>query len=82
MNELRDKARFKSSLAEIFEAFEARTDRSAPPAFIGARYRDPLEHTTRRYVIDEILSGLGWNLSRMTREWWKKRARVAIRPSS
>lgn len=68
MNELRNKARFKSDLAEIFEAFRARTDRSGPPAFIGAAYRDPLEHATRRYVIDEILSGLGWDLSRMTRE--------------
>jgi hypothetical protein len=68
VNELRDKARFKSNLAEIFEAFRGRTDRSGPPDFIGGAYGDPLEHTTRRYVIDEILSGLGWNLSRMTRE--------------
>src|SRR4051794_12280184 len=68
VNELRTKARFKSNLAEILEAFRVRADRSGPPAFIGAAYRDPLEHATRRYVIDEILSGLGWDLSRMTRE--------------
>jgi hypothetical protein len=68
VNELRDKARFKSTLSEIFKAFRARTAPSGPPAFIGAAYRDPLEHTTRRYVIDDILSALGWNLGRMTRE--------------
>jgi len=39
-----------------------------PPDFIGAAYRDPLEHTTRRYVIDEMLSALGWDLGRLTRE--------------
>ena len=32
MNELRDKARFKSTLAEIFEAFQPRTGPSGPPA--------------------------------------------------
>lgn len=68
MNEARDKARFQTTLGEIFEAFRPRTDRAGPPAFIGAAYRDPLEHTTRRYVIDEILSGLGWSLGRMTLE--------------
>jgi hypothetical protein len=35
---------------------------------IGAAYRDPLEHTTRKYMIDEILSSLGWNLGRLTQE--------------
>jgi len=68
VNDLRDKARFKSALGEIFEAFKPRITPSGPPAFIGAAFRDPLEHTTRRYVIDEILAGLGWNLSRITRE--------------
>jgi hypothetical protein len=42
VNELRDKARFKSALSEIFEAFEPRTALSSPPDFIGAAYRDPL----------------------------------------
>jgi hypothetical protein len=59
VNDLRDKARFKSALGEIFEAFKPRTTPSGPPAFIGAAFGDPLEHTTRRYVIDEILGGLG-----------------------
>jgi hypothetical protein len=68
VNELRDKARFKSTLNEIFEAFTPRTVSSGPPAFIGAAFRDPLEYTTRRYVIDEILSSLGWNLGRITQE--------------
>jgi hypothetical protein len=68
VNPLREKARFKSTLSEIFEAFSSRTEPSVTPAFIGATYRDPLEHTTRKYVIDEILSSLGWNLGRLTRE--------------
>jgi hypothetical protein len=68
VNEPRDKARFKSTLDEIFEAFAPRTDPSAPPSFIGAAYADPLEHTTRRYVIDDILSALGWDLGRLTLE--------------
>jgi hypothetical protein len=68
VSDLRDKARFKSALDEIFEAFKPRTASAGPPAFIGAAYRDPLEHTTRRYVIDEILDGLGWNLGRLTQE--------------
>lgn len=68
VNGLRDKARFKGTLDEIFGAFKPKTDPSAPPAFIGAAYDDPLEHTTRKYVIDDILSALGWNLGRMTRE--------------
>jgi hypothetical protein len=68
MSALRNKARFKESLGHIFKAFEHRTNPNGPPAFIGAAYRDPLEHTTRRYVIDETLTGLGWNLDRLTRE--------------
>jgi hypothetical protein len=56
VNVLRDKARFKSTLGEIFETFTPRTDPSAPHSFIGAAYGDPLEHTTRRYIIDDILS--------------------------
>src|ERR1700704_2202011 len=68
MNDARDKARFKERLDLLIEAFKARTDESGPPAFIGSAYRDPLEHTTRRYLIDEMLSGLGWDLGRMTRE--------------
>jgi hypothetical protein len=60
VNELRDKARFKSTLDEIFEAFAPRTDPSAPPSFIGAAYGDPLEHTTGKYVIDDILTALGF----------------------
>jgi len=68
VNVLRDKARFKSTLGEIFETFTPRTDPSAPHSFIGAACGDPLEHTTRRYVIDDILSSLGWDLSCLTRE--------------
>ena len=58
-NPLRNKARFKERLEQVFEAFKGRADPSGPPAFIGAEFRDPLEHTTRRYLIDEMLAGLG-----------------------
>ena len=68
MNERRDKARFKTTLDEVFEAFTPRADPSAPPSFIGAAYADPLEHTTRRYVIDDTLTALGWDLGRLTPE--------------
>ncbi|TYL89974.1 hypothetical protein FXB40_34155 [Bradyrhizobium rifense] len=68
MNGPRDKARFKTTLHDVFEAFKSRSGGSGPPAFIGAAYRDPLEHTTRRYVIDDILAALGWDLGRLTRE--------------
>jgi hypothetical protein len=68
VSRLRNKARFKERLEQVFEAFKGRASPSGPPAFIGAEFRDPLEHTTRRYLIDEMLAGLGWNLSRLTRE--------------
>ena len=59
VSKLRDKARFKDRLERVFEAFKGRASPSGPPAFIGAAFRDPLEHTTRRYLIDEMLAGLG-----------------------
>ncbi len=65
---LRNKARFKDRLEQVFEAFKRRANASESPAFIGAAFRDPLEHTTRRYLVDEMLTGLGWNLGRLTRE--------------
>ncbi|WP_315730730.1 MULTISPECIES: hypothetical protein [unclassified Bradyrhizobium] len=68
MNGPRDRARFKRTLHDIFEAFKSRSGGSGPPEFIGAAFRDPLEHTTRRYVIDDILAALGWDLRRLTQE--------------
>ncbi|MBB4373750.1 hypothetical protein GGD63_006578 [Bradyrhizobium sp. cir1] len=68
MNGPRDKARFKTTLHDIFDAFKPRSSGSGPPAFIGAAYRDPLEHTTRRYVIDDIPAALGWDLGRLTQQ--------------
>jgi len=67
MNEARDKARFKELLHELSEAFKARTQ-SQRPEFIGQAPGDPLEHTTRRFVINDMLAGLGWDLRRMTNE--------------
>jgi len=68
VNDLLEKARFKRTIHEVFEAFKSRSSEAAPPAFIGAAFRDPLEHTTRRYVIDDILAALGWDLGRLTQE--------------
>lgn len=59
MSAARDKARFKALLDEIFTSFEATDATAALPGFIGQAEGEPLEHTTRRYVIDGILEGLG-----------------------
>lgn len=64
----RNKARFKALLDEIFTSFEASNASAALPGFIGEAYGEPLEHTTRRYIIDEMLIGLGWELGRLSRE--------------
>jgi hypothetical protein len=68
VNAPRNKARFKERLNELFDAFGSRVSVVVRPAFIGAAYGDPLEHTTRRYLIDDMLVGLGWDLTRMTSE--------------
>jgi hypothetical protein len=51
MSDLRDRARFKEQLEEISSAFRASL-MSASPAYVGADFAEPLEHVTRRHVID------------------------------
>jgi hypothetical protein len=63
----RDRARFKTLLDEIFTSFEATDATAALPGFIGQAEGEPLEHTTRRYVIDGIVEGLGWQLGTLSR---------------
>lgn len=67
MNEARDKARFKELLHELTEAMKVHAS-PRQLEFIGRVPGDPLEHTTRRFIINDMLTGLGWDLSRMTRE--------------
>jgi hypothetical protein len=67
VNLAREKARFKTLIAELLDAFRRRAA-AGPPGFIGQAPGGPLEHTTRRYLVDEVLTGLGWDLSRLTRE--------------
>jgi hypothetical protein len=38
VSRLRNKARFKDRLEQVFEAFKGRASRSGPPAFIGAGF--------------------------------------------
>ena len=66
MSDLRDKARFKEALEDVAKIFAAGEDGS--PAYIGAGYVNPLEHATRRHVIDAMLTGLGWNLDHYGRD--------------
>jgi hypothetical protein len=62
MSDLRDRARFKEQLEEISSAFRASL-MSASPAYVGADFAEPLEHVTRRHVIDIFLTALGWTLN-------------------
>src|SRR5262245_49230183 len=61
VSNLRDKARFKEKLREVASAFRASLE-LASPAYAGAEFSEPLEHVTRRHVIDIMLIALGWNL--------------------
>jgi hypothetical protein len=62
MSDLRDRARFKEQLEEISSAFRASL-MSASPAYVSADFAEPLEHATRRHVIDIFLTALGWTLN-------------------
>jgi hypothetical protein len=58
---LRNRARFKEQLEKISSTFRASL-MSATSAYVGADFAEPLEHATRRHVIDFILTALGWTL--------------------
>jgi hypothetical protein len=61
VSDLRDKARFKEKLQEVASAFQASLTANTP-AYAGAEFTEPLEHVTRRHLIDIFLIALGWNL--------------------
>lgn len=67
MSDLRDKARFKERLQEVASAFRASLTANAP-AYAGAEFGEPLEHVTRRHLIDIFLIALGWNLDQQGHE--------------
>lgn len=62
MSDLRDRARFKEQLEKITSSFRASLV-SASPTYVGTDSAEPLEHATRRHVIDILLTALGWTLS-------------------
>jgi hypothetical protein len=59
------KADFKQRLFDVLSEFEQRTADTAPPEYLGAGSAKPLEHVTRRHVVDHIVESLGWSLARM-----------------
>ena len=68
------KADFKRRLSDVLSAFERHVGDTALPEYLGAPSGKPLEHVTRRHVVDHMLATLGWNLDRMregARESWR-----------
>jgi hypothetical protein len=59
------KADFKQRLYDVLLEFERRIGDTAPPEYLGSAPANPLEHVTRRHVVDHILAALGWSLDRM-----------------
>ena len=68
VNRLRERADFKRKLHEALAEFGRQSGSAAPPDYVGAELGDPLEHVTRRHLIDHMLSALGWDIRRMSRE--------------
>jgi hypothetical protein len=64
---LREKNDFKRRVRDVLGQFE-RVAGAARPDFHGARTASPLEHVTRRHLIDHVLIALGWNLDRMSED--------------
>jgi hypothetical protein len=68
VNRFKEKSDFKRRLHEAIAEFKRQSAGTAPPEYAGARRADPLEHTTRRHLIDPMLSALGWDIHRMGQE--------------
>jgi hypothetical protein len=68
VNRLKEKADFKRQLYEAIAEFERQSGPTAGPDYAGAQAADPLEHVTRRHVIDHMLAALGWDMQQMSRE--------------
>jgi hypothetical protein len=65
---LSEKNEFKRRVRDVLAQFERHAAGVMPPEFQGARPASPLEHVTRRHVIDHMLMALGWNLDRMNEQ--------------
>lgn len=57
----RERGYFKSSLVNLLEAFKHQKAGSVPP-YAGAPGANPLEHTTRVFLLDGIINALGWDI--------------------
>ena len=68
VNWLKEKADFKRRLHQAIAEFQRQSAGNAPRDFVGAQAADPLEHVTRRHLIDPMLSALGWDIHRMSCE--------------
>lgn len=68
MNWLKEKTDFKRRVRDVLAEFERQAAGSTPPEFQGARIANPLEHVTRRHLIDHVLMALGWNFDRMNED--------------
>ena len=68
MNWLKEKADFKRRVRDVLAEFERQAGSAGPPDFQGAATANPLEHVTRRHVIDHVLMALGWNFDRMNED--------------
>jgi len=65
---LREKNDFKRRLIDALMNFSLETGIDAALEFVGARPADPLEHVTRRFVIDLLLRALGWDVHALNRQ--------------
>ncbi len=72
MIQLKEKNDFKRRLHDALTEFDRQSGRDALPDYVGAQQADPLEYVTRRFVIDQMLSALGWNIARMNLEMIKE----------
>ena len=63
MSDAGDKQAFKAALKEIIDAFDRSQSPSAVDGYAGVSNSDPLEHTTRVNLLDELIKALGWRLS-------------------
>jgi hypothetical protein len=68
VNRLKEKADFKRKLHQAIAEFERQAGGTAPRDYPRAQTADPLEHVTRRHLIDHMLSALGWDIHRMSLE--------------
>ena len=59
----REEANFKQKIETLVREFRRRAGGDAPAAYVGAVEDTVLEHTARKYFLDKLLEGLGWDIS-------------------